>query len=383
LCESMLWKHWAGYYAVRSYEKSHEREYFAFRHSAGLMDVTPLYKYEVHGPDAGPFLARVLSKDVRTLREGRVTYLCWCDDDGKIMDDGTVSRMEENRYRITAAEPSYAWFARHARGYDVTIEDTTERFGILALQGPTSRAILEDATDADLGKVRFFSFKQTKLGDKSVTISRTGYTGDLGYEVWCEAGDALPVWDGLIAAGARHRIVPAGLDALDVARIEAGFIMNGVDYHSANRCFVESRKSSPFEVGLGWTVKTDRDPFIGQKALVREERKGSPFALAGLVYDWDEYEAAFAAKDLPPSVDGAAWRTPVPVYDRDGQQVGYATSGAWSPILKRNLALATVDRRHAKVGTRLEIEVTVEFERQRVGVTVEKTPFFDPERKRA
>ena len=378
----MFWKEWAGYHAVRSFDTVLDREYFAFRHAAGLIDVSPLYKYEVYGKDAGSFLARVMVKDVRKLEVGQVTYLCWCDDDGKVVDDGTVSRLDEEYYRVTAAEPALAWLLAHVRGDRVSIEDSSLRLGALALQGPTSRDILKQATDADLDALRFFRVVRARLDGTEVFLSRTGYTGDLGYEVWVAAGNALKVWDALVEAGKPHRMEPAGLDAMDVTRVEAGFLMNGVDYFSANHCLIESRKSTPFELGLGWTVKLDREPFIGQAALLREKARGPAWAFVGLVLDWDEFEALFARYGLPPQVPAGAWRTPVPVYERTGKQVGFATSGAWSPMLKKNLALAHVRIPHHEKGTRLRMEVTAEYERHKVTATVHPTPFFDPERKR-
>ncbi len=195
--------------------------------------------------------------------------------------------------------------------------------------------------------------------------------------------DALRVWDALIAAGRAYRLEPVGLDAMDISRVEAGFILNGVDYFGSLSCLIESRKSSPYEIGLGWAVKLDRDPFVGQAALAAERARGSRWRLVGLCYDWDEYEALFAEVGLPPTVPGLAWRDAVPVFDARGRQVGQATSGAWSPLLKRNLALATVETGHARPGTDLRVEVTVEYRRRSVRATVSPTPFLDPERKRA
>ncbi len=383
LCTSMFWKDWAGCYAVRSYDTCHEREYFALRHRAGLIDVSPLYKYEVRGPDAADLLSRVMVKDIRKLKVGRVTYLCWCDDEGKVADDGTVSRLGEASYRVTAAEPALAWLTGHARSLDVAIEDHSTRLGALALQGPTSREILKNACDADLDSLRYFGVTRAVIDKAPVHISRTGYTGDLGYEVWVERERALDVYDAIMVAGKPYRIEPVGLDAMDVARIEAAYIMNGVDYFSAHHCLIESRKSTPFEVGLGWTVQLDREPFIGQAALKAERSRGSRWALVGLEYDWNEYEALFGEFGLPPYVSSLAWRGGVPVYDQTGRQVGKATSGAWSPTLKRHLALASVLGSHGKIGTRLKVEVTAEYERRRVTAIVAKTPFYDPERKRA
>lgn len=378
----MNWKDWAGYYAVVSYDTHHEQEYFAFRHAAGLFDATPLFKYEVTGPDALNFLERVMARDIGRLKPGRVTYCCWCDDEGKILDDGTVSFLGDDYYRVTAAEPFFHWFHQNARALDVTIEDVTGRYGILALQGPLAREILVRAAGAEITALRFFRLREAEIDNRRVTITRTGYTGDLGYEIWCRNEDALAVYDAVMESGRDFRIMPAGLTALDVARVEAGFIMNGVDYFSANHCLINSRKSTPYELGLGWTVDLERDPFIGQKALRKEEREGSEWQFVGLEYDWDAFEAIFASYDLPPETPAGAWRTALPVYNRNGKQIGQATSGAWSPTLKKNLALASIRTSEFAFGDTLRIEVTAEYERKDCPVTVTKPMFFDPKRKR-
>lgn len=382
LCDSLRWKEWAGYHAVCSYDTSHEPEYHATRQAAGLLDVTPLYKFSVGGPGATDFLRYVTARDVAKLKPGQVGYGCWCDEAGKVLDDGTVTRWDENEYRVTSADPSFAWFSRHARGFDVAIEDISDKLAALALQGPTSRAILADACDGDVASLRFFRAMRTRLGGVDVDVTRTGYTGDLGYEIWIPREHALRVYDTLTEAGRPHGMLPMGLDALDVCRVEAGFILIGVDYFSARRCLIEAQKSSPFEIGLGWTVHTEREAFIGRQALLEEQRAGSRWAFVGLELDWEELEQLFDSHGLPPQLPTSAWRTAVPVHAAD-QQVGRATSGTWSPLLKRNLALASVESRHSALGTRLSIEVTVEFQRKHVTATVVKTPFFNPERKRA
>ena len=383
LCTSLFWKEWAGYHAVRSYDTCHEREYFALRHAAGMIDVSPLYKYELRGPDAGAVLDRIMARPVGGLQPGRVLYVSWCDERGKLLDDGTVARLEENHFRVTAAEPSLAWFLRCAGGSRVEIVESTASLAALALQGPCSRDILRQVVDFDVDRMRFFRVRRCRIAGVEGWVSRTGYTGDLGFELWVQRDSALTLWDAVAEAGIPYRLVPVGLDALDVARVEAGFVMNGVDYFSANRCLVESRMSSPFEAGLGWTVRLDRGPFIGQRALRVEAQRGAAYALVGLRYDWAAYEALFAEHGLPPEVHPGAWRTPVPVFDGDGRQVGYATSGTWSPLLKSNLALATLEAERGLGAARLEIEVTVEFRRRRVPVTISRTPFYDPPAKRS
>jgi aminomethyltransferase len=383
LCTSYAWKHWSGYYAVRHYDESPEREYNAVRQAAGLLDVTPLYKYEVHGPEAGAFLDYVLAKRVSTLKEGRITYLCWCDGAGKVIDDGTCWRLAPDRFRLTSASPSWAWLDRHGERFGVQVEDVTDRIAALALQGPTSRAILEAACGGDVAQLRFFGWtRATFEGGVHAIVSRTGYTGDLGYEIWVENRDALALWDTLMRVGRPYGIWPIGLDTLDIARIEAGFLLQGCDYFSALDAVHPAHKSSPFEIGLGWTVQLDREPFIGQRALALEKERGSTWAFVGLEIDWESLERAFDRHDLPPALPKAAWRQRIPLY-LEGVQVGYATSGTWSPMLKKNLALATVRRVASAEGTELEIEVLADWERTRVPARVSPLPFFDPPRKRS
>ncbi len=383
LCTSMRWKDWGGFYAVCSYREHHEPEYFSFRHAAGLIDVSPLFKYEVRGPDAASFLAELTVKDITKLKTGRVTYLCWCDDEGKVVDDGTVARLGKTHFRMTAAEPSLSWLERARRGHDVEIEDSTTRFGALALQGPRSRDILQRVTDTDVGKIKFFAIRRAVLGGVETWISRTGYTGDLGYEIWVEREGALKVYDALFEAGSDFGLLPAGLDSLDVARLEAGFIMNGVDYYSAHHCLTDERKSSPYELGLGWTVQLDREPFVGQAALSREKATGPARKLVGLDISWTELEEVFGRYGLPPELPSAAWRDGRPVYDHSDRWIGQATSGAWSPTLKKNLALAQIETPLAVEGSTVQIELTAEYRRHRVAATVIRPPFYNPPRKRA
>jgi aminomethyltransferase len=385
LCTSYRWKDWSGYAAVCSYDTGHDREYFAFRESAGLLDVSPLFKYEVYGPDAAALLSRMMVRDVSKLKVGRVGYSCWCDDYGKVIDDGTVTRWDEDYYRVTAADPTLHWLQTVGRGMRVTLEDSSQKIAVVALQGPRSREILRAASTADMDALKFFGATRAKIDALEVWITRTGYTGDLGYEVWVEKAHAPRLWDLLMEAGRPHGITPAGLDALDVSRIEAGFILLGVDYFSAPKVVLEARKSSPFEVGLGWLVDFERPRFpnfVGRAALEAEKRRGSPWALVGLEVAWEALEALYESFSLPPSLPATARRDGLPVYDGDGRQVGKVTSHTWSPILKKYIALTTVESAFASPGTVLQMEHTVEFERRKVPAKVVKTPFFDPERKR-
>ena len=385
LCSSYRWKDWAGYAAVCSYDTTHDREYFAFRESAGLLDVSPLFKYEVYGPDAGALLSRMMVRDVAKLKVGRVGYSCWCDDHGKVIDDGTVTRLDEDHYRVTAADPSLYWLQAVGRGLRVTIEDSSARIAALALQGPRSREILRACSNANMDALKFFGATKAELDGLEVWITRTGYTGDLGYEVWVDKAHAVRLWDALIDAGRPHGIEPAGLDALDVSRIEAGFILLGIDYFSAPKVVLEARKSSPFEVGLGWIVDFERQSgpnFIGRDALLAEKKRGPVWALVGLEVAWEALEALYEEFSLPPALPATARRDGLPVYDDEGRQVGKVTSHTWSPILKKYIALTTIEASSAALGTIVQMEHTVEFERKKVPAKVVKTPFYDPERRR-
>jgi aminomethyltransferase len=324
----------------------------------------------------------MVTRDVIRCRIGQVLYTPWCDAAGKVIDDGTISRLDEGVFRLTSAEPNLRWLTLNAVGLDVAIEDVSERTAALALQGPLARTILEQVAPANFGTLQYFRLVQTTIRGIPVTISRTGYTGDLGYEIWIDAERALGVWDALIDAGTPFGITPAGIWALDIARIEAGLVMLDVDYHSAPRALIEDQKSSPFELNLGWTVSADKGPYNGRRALRAERERTAEWRFVGISVDWTALERLFARKRLPPQLPAIAWRASVPVY-RGGRQVGYATSGCWSPLLKQSLALAHVRAPHYEPGTRVTLEVTVEHVRGKADATVGKLPFFDPERKRA
>jgi aminomethyltransferase len=376
LCVSHAWRRWAGYVVASSYELSHEREYHAIRGAAALFDVSPLYKYLVKGRDAATLLDLVVTRDVKAMKVDQVAYTPWCDAAGKVLDDGTIARLDENTFRMTSAEPNLRWLQDNAAGLDVRIEDVSESIAALSLQGPASRAILGDLD------LKYFRLADSKLGGARVTISRTGYTGDLGYEIWVAAREALPVWDALIEAGTPHGIVPAGMLALDVARIEAGLVLLDVDYVPARKALIESQTSSPYELDLGWTVNLKKERFVGREALAAEAGRGPQWRFVGIEVEWSSLERLYAEAGLATRLPAAAWRTSVPIYAGD-EQAGYATSGGWSPILKKYIALAHLRSSYAAPGTQLEMEITVEHRRKRAAVRVVKKPFFDPERKRA
>lgn len=382
LCESLNYREWSGYYAVSVYEPHHEHEYNAIRNSAALIDITPLFKYRVRGRDATKFVNRVIARDIDKVAAGQVIYCCWCDPQGKVIDDGTISRLGENDYRWTAADPSLRWFRQNALGLDVQIEDISETVAALALQGPTSGKLLDAVADADIAHLKYFRFTKGEIGGVPVDISRTGYTGDLGYEIWIPWNDAVKVWDALMAGGKPFDIHPAGMIALDVARIEAGLILIEVDYFSSKKALIDSQKYSPFEIGLGKLVDFKKEHFVGRAALVEEQKTGAPRALAGLEIHWSEVEELYDRICMPPQAPSMASRAAVPVY-RNGKQVGKATSTAWSPTLKKMIALASVAREHSAAGSKLQIEITVEAVRHNVTATVVPLPFFHPPRKTA
>ncbi len=383
LCESLSYREWSGYYAVSSYEPHHEHEYNAIRNAAALIDISPLYKYRVSGKDATRLVDRIITRDMSKVAVGQVIYTPWCDEHGKVIDDGTVSRLEENTYRWTAADPSLRWFTQNATGMDVRLEDISESVAALALQGPTSgRLLCSLVSDADIANLKYFRVTKGTIAGVSVEISRTGYTGDLGYEIWIAAEQAVRVWDALMDGGRAFDIHPAGMLALDVARIEAGLLLIEVDFNSSKKALIEDQKYSPFEMGLGRLVHATKNRFIGQAALLAKQKRGHAREIVGLEIDWPEVERLYEDVGLPPAVSPIASRVAVPVF-KDGAHVGKATSSTWSPTLKKMIALATVNRPHNQLGAKLQFEVTVEAKRHRVGARVVKLPFFNPKRKTA
>ncbi len=382
LCESLNYREWSGYYTVGVYEMHHEHEYNAIRNSAALIDISPLFKYRITGRDATKFVNRVISRDITKVAVDQVIYCCWCDPDGKVIDDGTITRLGENDYRWTAADPSLRWFQQNALGLDVNIADISEQTAALALQGPTSGKLLRAAADADISNLKYFRVTHGRIAGVPVDISRTGYTGDLGYEIWMPWKDALRVWDKLMNEGEIFDIHPAGMVALDIARIEAGLILIEVDYISSKRAVIESQRFSPAEIGLGKLVDLKKENFVGREALEREERKRPARAFVGLEVNWDEVEALYDKIKMAPQVPSMASRVAVPIY-RSGRNIGKATSTTWSPTLKKMIALASVGREHSAIGTTLNMEMTVESVRQTVSAKVVPMPFFNPPRKTA
>ncbi len=382
LCESLNYREWSGYYAVSAYETHHDHEYNAIRTAAALIDVSPLFKYLVSGPDAARLVDRVITRDVTKMTPGQVFYTPWCDEAGKVIDDGTVTRLDERTFRWTAADPSLRWFRQNAAGLDVQIDDMSDAVAALALQGPTAARLLRAVSNAEIDRLKYFRVAGAVIGGVRVDISRTGYTGDLGYEIWIPAGDAVRVWDALMAGGTPFGVKPAGMLALDVARVEAGLLLIDVDFFSSKKAMIPAQMYTPYEMGLGRLVDLDKGRFIGQQALRAEHKRGHARQVVGLEVTWTEVEAIYEEFGLAPAVGATASRVAVPVY-HGNRQVGRATTTTWSPVLKKMIALATIDRPHFTAGTRLHMEVTVEAVRHRVTATVVKTPFFNPARKTA
>jgi aminomethyltransferase len=381
------WEDWAGYLAAPSYALLPDIEYAAIREAAALIDVSPLFKYRVSGPDAVALVDRVITRSVRTLSPGRVIYTPWCDEDGKVIDDGTIAALDDGAFRWTAADPQLRWLELNARGLDVTIQETTEQTAAVALQGPRSRAVLDGvaradrSTFADLG---YYRRRAATIAGVTVDVSRTGYTGDLGYELWVDADGAPAVWDALLEAGQAHALRPAGLRALDLVRLEAGLILLGVDYTSSRHAAIPEHAYSPDEIGLGRLVDLEKGPFVGRRALAAERAGGGPARrLAGIELDWSGIEERASAVGLAPSVPSTVSRAPVPVFAPDGPQIGRVTSSGWSPLRKAFLALATLDAPWARPGGRVEVEWTVEARRSKVGGRVVGLPFVDLPRTRA
>lgn len=382
LCDSYSWAEWSGWLTANTYDIDHTHEYIAVRTACAVFDSSPLYKYHIHGPDALKLMNRVVTQDVSRYAVGRCMYTPWCDDEGKIIDDGILARLEEQTFRLSSADATFYWLEDNAIGLDVTIEEVTEALAVLALQGPYSRDLLKTLSDAEFDRLPYFSLVNTKLAGVPVTVSRTGFTGDLGYEIWAEPHHAVQLWDSLFEAGQAYRLRPFGEYALGMARIEAGLLLTEVDFHSSKKVLYEFQKSSPLELGLGWTVNLNKEYFVGQRALKRELARGPAWLTMGLEVDLKSLEAIFSGFGMPLHLPYEYWTDAVPIYS-GGRQIGKATSGTWSPILKKYIAIARLKPRYARPGTSVEMEVTIDAQRKQARATVVKMPFFNPPRRMA
>ncbi len=381
----MAWGEWAGYWSAAVYHDFHDIEYNAIREAAAMFDTSPLYKFVISGPDAARLVDRVITRDVNKLAVGRVFYTPWCDDDGKVLDDGNIARLAEDRFFLTAADQTLRWLRLNAAGLDVQVEDVSEDVAGLALQGPLSRDVLERATGASWADLRYFGHRRSEIAGIEVDVTRTGYTGDLGYEIWVPADGAVEVWDAVWEAGQDFRVRPIGVRALDVARVEAGLIMVDVEYTGARHATSTAPQDfySPFEIGLGRLVDLGKADFVGKRALELEQARGGPRRrLVGLHVDWLGIEAMFAKHGLAPAVSPFVNRDQVPLF-KQGRRIGYATSVTWGITIKKMVGFGSVPPSLAAPGERMQIEWTVEDERGKVGATVVELPFLDLPRKRA
>jgi aminomethyltransferase len=386
LNQTQLWNHWAGHLVVDKYQMSEKFEYFAIRNSAGFFDTSPLYKYRFSGRDVESYLAGVLARDIRRCRPGQAQYTIWCDDRGFVLEDGVILRLGPDDFLLTTAEPNLAYFRRLVGRHQVEIEDVSTGYAGLALQGPRSRQILS-ALAPEVEDLAYFHLTPAKIAGTPVTISRTGFTGDLGYEVWIPSDGGLAVWDAIVSAGAGQGMIPFGQIALLMARIEAGLLLINVDFESSRFAFNDEHRSTPLELGLGWMFKDlaegDRN-FIGARAIRAEMANGSSrWKLMGLVVDYQEYDRLYQAAGLVPPKDHTPVHGDMMVYGDDGTRVGYASSFSYSPMLQRHIALARVRPDLAKVRTRVNLEFTVNHRYVQVGAHVARLPLYNPERKTA
>jgi glycine cleavage system T protein (aminomethyltransferase) len=387
LNETQLWSHWSNHLAADRYQLSDKAEYFAVRNAAGIFDSSPLYKYRITGRDATRFLSGVLARDIRACPPGHAQYTCWLDDRGFVIEDGVILHVRSDEYLLTSAEPNLAYFADRIGRLDVHIEEVSHDIGTLALQGPRSRDLLKRLVP-QMEHIPYFGIAKGEIGGAAVTVSRTGYSGDLGYEVWVDTPDALHVWDTMWDSMAGHGVQPFGLAALYMLRIEAGLLLLEADFDSSRFAWNDAHRSSPIELGWGWMFKdlgTDERPFIGRRALERElADKTSRWAMRGLIVDWQDYDRVYNEAGLIPPKD----HTPVVedwiVYDDDyAAQVGYATSFMYSPMLQRHIAIARVRPEHARLGARVKLEFTVDHHYEQVAAHVARLPLYNPERKTA
>jgi glycine cleavage system T protein (aminomethyltransferase) len=387
LNETGLWEHWSGTLAANRYQMSDKFEYFAVRNAAGVFDSSPLYKYRITGPDSERFLAGVLARDIRTCAPGNAQYTAWCDDRGFVIEDGVILRPGAEEFLLTAAEPNLAWFEDLiGRGDRVTIEEVSDEIGVLAVQGPRSRDLLARLVPA-VAAIPFFGLVQGTIAGAPVTISRTGYSGDLGYEVWVPAKSALKVWDAMWASFEGFGVLPFGLAALYMLRIEAGLLLLDVDFSSSRFGWTDEDRSTPLELGWGWMLRgvaDDDRAFIGRRAIEREiADKTSRWRLTGLIVDWEDYDRTYDRAGLIPPKDHTPIHEEYFVYDAAGTQVGYATSLMYSPMLQRHVALTRVRPELAVPGTEVKIELDVNHHYEYVAARTARLPLYAPARKTA
>lgn len=363
------WATWNTYKVPRIADKL-STEYFAVRSGCAVMDLTPMEKYRVSGKDAYAYLDRLVTRDLSSLRPGRVTYIAWCNDDGKVIDDGTLFQLDDNDYRLCSQHHQLDWLLLSAVGFDVRIEVETHDVAALAVQGPTSCSVLTAAGIDGLEDLKPFGIKNLECAGFPVTVSRTGYTGDLGYELWTDPENALPLWDAIFAVEGQFDVRVMGLSALEMVRIEAGFIMPGFDFNCADSTVRYGYDRSPYEVGLGWVVNLDKGHFTGRKALLAEKERPAQRRLTKIVVDGNKPvgEAFIYA-------------------GKNGKLVGEVKCTTWSPILKANLALADIDFINGKLPkslwARFDYQRELKWHTTWAECHAQSKPFYSPAHKSA
>ena len=365
------WGGWNGYQTPRVLDTL-ASEYFAIRSSCSVMDLTPMEKYRIKGPDAEKFLSRLVTRDISGLKPHRVTYVVWCNDEGKVLDDGTIFHLGDDGYRLCSQHHQLDWLLISSLGMDISIKEETHEVAALSVQGPTSCSVLLAAGIQGLEELKPFGIMQTRLDGFEVTVSRTGFTGDLGYELWVDPGNALPLWDAIFSVQERglYNVRTIGLDALEMVRIEAGFILPGDDFNTAETAVRADHDRSPYELGLGWVVSLDKPYFTGKRALVAEKERPVRRRLVKL------------------SVEGNKPPTDSFLYDgKNGERIGTIKTTTWSPILKANLAMADIEyingKRPDEIWAEIYYQKELEWRATWARCTVSDKPFWSPERKSA
>lgn len=385
-----LFTHWQGHLSPLRYTHAPKHEYFAVRSSVGIFDTSPLYKYRITGPDAESFLAGVLVRDIRGCRPGEAHYTLWCDDRGYVMEDGVVFRHSDNEFLLTAARPNLAWFQSLVGRLRVCLEDVSDDYGILAVQGPRSRTVMAALIPETQG-LGFFEHTAAKLGSAAVMLSRTGYTGDVGYELTVSAGKALEVLDAILEAGQPHGMRPFGEEALNMLRIEAGLPLVDVEWRNSRLAFSDAERVTPKELGMGWMLPAGRGgdrygdrAFVGRDAIRRELVDAtSRWATTGIVVDWQDWDRLHREAGMLPVKNELPLPYESVLYDESKEQVGYATSLMYSPVLQRHIGLARVQPELAEPGTPVRIETSLLHHNTTVAASTTPLPHFNPARKTA
>ena len=365
-CYNNDWYRWAGYKIAREYSNT-ELEYTAMRNTAGVLDITPMHKYDIKGADAIKFVDKLVTRNVSEIKSGQVMYIIWCNEDGNVIDDGTVFCFDSNHLRIFCAERNLNWFSDTAIGFDVEVKDVSDTIAALAFQGPLSCKILNLLNVKNIENLRPFYFDDFDLNGCKVTISRTGFSGDLGYEIWCKNEDAINVWDSLFTFNRDYKVLPAGMNALEMVRVEAGFIQPNADFMSAEQALRPNRMRNPYELGMGWLVDLNKNYFTGKKNLINLKKKTLTKKLVGLDIQGDK-----------PAVGSV-------LYDKNKKEIGIVTAGMWSPSLKSNIAFGYVDKDHMKIGSKVFAEIyhpeELEYKKIWAECSVVKKQFFNPPRR--